>query len=319
MDELMSEVNQRTNLAFSNEMEMLTFFLSDGQLYGLNVFKIIEILETPKAMTIMPEAGPGIIGTIDFRGHPVTVIDLSMALGLEPVDVTLGVSYILVCEYSTSTQGFLIARPDRLINKSWTEVIAPQGTIFEGSYLTAITYHQGVPIQILDVEMILANIIGIDDRVSESVVSQGKKIVQKQHHVLAADDSRAARTLLASALDQLGIKHTIVENAQRAYDLLEKSVQDGRGRSIYNLVISDIEMPIMDGFTFTRKVKQNPKLSHIYLVLHSSLSNKSNSDKAKQMGANDFIPKFQPDKIMSVILEQLDKAENYAQVGSEKA
>lgn len=311
MDELMSEVNQRANLAFSNEMEMLTFFLTDGQVYGLNVFKIIEILETPKTITIMPESGPGIIGTIDFRGHPTTVIDLSEALGMTPVDVSQGVSYILVCEYSTSIQGFLIARPDRLINKSWTEIIAPKGSVFEGSYLTAITYHQNVPIQILDVEMILADIIGIDDRVSDQLVARGKQIVQKQHHVLAADDSRAARTLLASALDQMGIKHTIVEDAEQAYHLLEQSVLEGDGRSFYNLVISDIEMPVMDGFTFTRKVKQNPKLSHIYLVLHSSLSNKSNSDKAKQMGANDFIPKFQPDKIMSVILEQLDKADRF--------
>ncbi|MBF0148104.1 MAG: chemotaxis protein CheV [Magnetococcales bacterium] len=316
MDDLMSEVNQRTNLAFSNEMEMLTFFLTDGQLYGLNVFKIIEILETPKEITVMPESGAGVIGTIDFRGHAITVIDLSVALGLPPVDLTQGVSYILVCEYSTSTQGFLIARPDRLINKSWTEIIAPTGTIFEGSYLTAITYHQNVPIQILDVEMILANIIGIDDHVSDDLVAKSKQIVQKQHHILAADDSRAARTLLASALNQMGIQHTIVENAERAYELLEQSVQEGSGHCPYNLVISDIEMPIMDGFTFTRKVKENPKMSHIYLVLHSSLSNKSNSDKAKKMGANDFIPKFQPDKIMSVILEQLEKAEQHAQAAS---
>ncbi|MBF0109676.1 MAG: chemotaxis protein CheV [Magnetococcales bacterium] len=316
MDDLMSEVNQRTNLAFSNEMEMLTFFLTDGQLYGLNVFKIIEILETPKNITVMPDSGPGVIGTIDFRGHPITVIDLSIALGLPPTDLSQGVSYILVCEYSVSTQGFLISRPDRLINKSWTDIIAPQGTIFEGSFLTAITYHQGVPIQILDVEMILANIIGIDDHVSAAVVAQGKTIVHKEHHILAADDSRAARTLLASALDQLGIKHTIVENAERAYELLEQSVRDGHGHCPYNLVISDIEMPIMDGFTFTRKVKQNPKLAHIYLVLHSSLSNKSNSDKARKMGANDFIPKFQPDKIMSVILEQLANAENHGQPAS---
>ncbi len=311
MDDLMAEVNQRTNLAFSNEMEMLTFYLSDGQLYGLNVFKIIEILETPKEITVMPEAAMGIVGTIDFRGHPISVIDLSLALGLDRVDINKGVSYILICEYSTSTQGFLIARPDRLINKSWAEVVAPKGTIFEGSYLTAITYHQDVPIQILDVEMILVDIIGIDDHVSDALVTQSKKVVQKEHHILAADDSRAARAMLASALDQMGIHHTIVENAEKAYDLLEQSVKNGH--CPYNLVISDIEMPVMDGFTFTRKVKQNPKLAHIYLVLHSSLSNKSNSDKAKKMGANDFIPKFQPDKIMSVILEQLAKAENHTQ------
>lgn len=317
MDDLMSEVNQRANLAFSNEMEMLTFFLTDEQLYGLNVFKIIEILETPKTITAMPESGLGVIGTIDFRGHPITVIDLAMVLGLTPMDLTQGVSYILVCEYSTTTQGFLISRPDRLINKSWNEVIAPHGSVFEGSYLTAITYYRDIPIQILDVEMILVDIIGVDAHVSKDLVSEGKQIVQSHHHILAADDSRAARILLASALDQLGVKHTIVEDAQHAYELLEQSVVEGNGQCAYSMVISDIEMPIMDGFTFTRKVRSNPKLAHIYLVLHSSLSNKSNSEKAKQMGANDFIPKFQPDKITKVILDQLNKAVTLGSSNSE--
>ncbi|MBF0124575.1 MAG: chemotaxis protein CheV [Magnetococcales bacterium] len=303
----MDDIDRRTNLAFSNEMEMLTFFLTDGQLYGLNVFKIIEILECPKTVTRMPHAHAAVVGAIDFRGHAVPLIDLSYALGMEATDRSVGVSYVLICEYSTTTQGLLISRPNMLIHKSWDDVNRPEGSLYDTTYLTAITYHDDQPVQILDVEKILSEIIGIDDTVATDLVEKGQHLVMKEHHILAVDDSKAARSMIHSALEQLGIQHTLFDNAASALEALEASVADGQ-TCPYTIVFSDIEMPIMDGFTFTRKVKANPKLAGIYLALHSSLSNKSNEHKAKQMGADGFIPKFQPNLIVGTILEQLEKA-----------
>ncbi|MBF0135054.1 MAG: chemotaxis protein [Magnetococcus sp. DMHC-1] len=311
MSDLMSEVNQRTNLAFSNEMEMLTFFLTDGQLYGLNVFKIIEILECPKQVTRIPQSHPAIKGTIDFRGSAISLIDLSHALGLEPLDFGNVISYVMVCEYSTSVQGFLISQPNHLVHKSWDDIISPEGEVYDDSFLTAITYEGDKPIQILDVEKILSEIIGIEDKVSDDLLEKANQVVRKDHQILAVDDSRAARQLISSALDQIGIRHTLAENAEKALKILEKTIENG-GVCPYTLILSDIEMPIMDGFTFTRKVKSNPHLSKIHLALHSSLSNQSNAYKAKQMGADDFIPKFQPDRIIQAILDQLAKVDQEA-------
>lgn len=307
-DNFMAEVDQRTNLAFSNEMEMLTFFLTDGQLYGLNVFKIIEILECPRSITKMPRSEKSIKGAIDFRGRAISLIDLSEAMGLPPVDRSAGVSYVLVCEYSTTTQGFLIAEPNMLLHKKWDDIISPEGGIYDHSYLTAITYHEGETIQILDVEKILVEIIGIEERVSDDLLERSRRVVKEEHRVLAVDDSKAARALIESALDQIGIRHTVVDNAEKAFEALVGSLE-GEGADPFTLILSDIEMPVMDGFTFTRKVRAHPELKEIYLALHSSLSNKSNEHKAAQMGANAFIPKFQPDKIVGAILEQLGKAE----------
>lgn len=148
-DELMAEVDQRTNLAMSNEMEMLTFYLTDKQLYGLNVFKIIEILETPKRVTKIPHAHATIKGEINFRGRSISMIDLAEYLGLQPVDYKNEVSYVLVCEYSTTTQGFLISQPNLLITKSWDDIIKPDGTVYNSSCLTAFVYHDGEAIQML--------------------------------------------------------------------------------------------------------------------------------------------------------------------------
>lgn len=314
MDNLMAEVEQRTRLAFSNEMEMLTFYLTDGQLYGLNVFKIIEILECPKSVTKVPQSHPAIKGSIDFRGHPISMIDLSEALELPPTDFRHTVSYVLVCEYSTTIQGFLVSQPNVLINKSWDDIIKPTGTVYDQSYLTAITYHNNQPIQVLDVEKILSEIVGIEVEVSDSLVAKAREVVSERHHILAVDDSKAARNMIAAALDQLNIRHTLMEDAHQALEMLEASVADGK-TCPFTIIFTDIEMPVMDGFTFTRKVKSHPGLAGVYLAIHSSLSNKSNEDKAQQMGADDFIPKFTPDRIVGAILEQLEKVEKRRQGG----
>lgn len=306
-DQLFAEVDKRTNLALSNELEMLTFYLSDQQLYGLNVFKIIEIVETPKEIARIPRSHPTIKGEINFRGKPINLIDLGEYLGMEPIDFQHKTSYVLICEYSTTTQGFLVAQPNVLITKNWEEIIKPSGILYEESCLTAITYHNGVPIQMLDVEKVLNEIVGIDVTISEELIEKSKSIVRQEHHILAIDDSKAACFLIKAVLSQMNIQHTVVDEAPKALELIEKSL-DAQGKSSFTLVFTDIEMPVMDGFTFTRKVKQNPKLSHIYVAINSSLSNKSNQEKAVQMGADDFVPKFTPDNIAKIVIEQIEKA-----------
>ncbi|MBF0582906.1 MAG: chemotaxis protein CheV [Magnetococcales bacterium] len=306
-DQLFAEVDKRANLAMSNEVEMLTFYLMDQQLYGLNVFKIIEILETPKGISRIPRSHPTIKGEIDFRGHPINLIDLGEYLGMEPVDYKHAVSYVLVCEYSTTIQGFLVARPNVLVTKNWDEIIKPVGAVYESSCLTAITYHEGRPIQMLDVEKVLNDIVGIDIKISKELIEKGQQVVRKEHHILAVDDSKAACHLIQAVLNQMGIRHTVVDEAPKALELLEQSINK-EGKSSYTMVFTDIEMPIMDGFTFTRMVKNNPRLANIYVAINSSLSNRSNEDKAHQIGADDFIPKFTPDNMAKIVIEQVEKA-----------
>ncbi|MBF0614526.1 MAG: chemotaxis protein CheV [Magnetococcales bacterium] len=306
-DQLFAEIDKRTQLALSNEMEMLTFYLTDRQLYGLNVFKIIEIVETPKEIAKIPLSHPTIKGEINFRGHPINLIDLSEYLGLDPIDFRKKLSYTLICEYSGTTQGFLVAQPNILITKGWEEIIKPSGNIYESSCLTAITYHEGVPIQLLDVEKVLNDIVGIDIQISQELVEKGRQVVRKSHHILAVDDSKAACLLIKAVLNQMGIEHTVVDEAPKALQLLEASLTPD-GTSRYTMVFTDIEMPVMDGFTFTRKVKSDPRFKSLYVAINSSLSNKSNQDKARQMGADDFIPKFTPNNMAKIVIEQMEKA-----------
>ncbi|ABK44313.1 response regulator receiver modulated CheW protein [Magnetococcus marinus MC-1] len=302
---LMDEVDQRTNLAFTNQMEMLTFYLSDHQQYGINVFKIIEVIETPKQVTQVAKLHPAIVGSINFRDTMVTVLDLSAAMGLDAVAFRQEVSYIIICEYSNTVQGFLISQPNRLLQKSWKEIKRPGYGVLDQGFLTAITYDEEEhAIQILDIERILGEVLGISLEVSQEIVKQGTGIDFSQALVLIVDDSRAALKMLGNTLDKLKIPFVEQSCAEDALNYLHKNL-DAEGRTPVNMIISDIEMPGMDGFTLTRTVKAHPELQSIPLILHSSMSNKANRDKAIKVGADDFVAKFKPDEIARAIMEHL--------------
>lgn len=305
MDAVLDEVDKRSRLALSNQMEMLIFYLNDEQLYGINVFKIIEILECPPTVTKIPLSNPSVKGTIDFRGKAVVVIDLGDVLGMTPLDFRNSLCYVIICEYNNAINGFMIKRPDTLLTRGWDEIKSPSGMLTQSAYLTAIAYaDNGETIQILDIEKILAEILGLSTELSAEVAAQGRDSGSAGMNVLVVDDSATARMSVESVLRQLGVTCTVMDSAVSALQLLEDIYKKGDGKK-FDFVISDIEMPGMDGFTFTRMIRQSPETAGLYVILHSSLSNPSNKDKAEQVGANEFVAKFQPDILAGKVLERI--------------
>lgn len=300
-DNIFAEVDQRTNLALSNQMEMLVFFLNDHQRYGINVFKIVEVIECPNTIIKMPHAHPTVQGTIDFRGKAIVTIDLADFLGLEPQDFKNKLSYIIVSEYNNNVQGFIVETPDTLITRSWEEIKSPTGMMANSGFLVAIAYtDDGEMIQVLDIESILGDIIGIPEVVSEDILEERKAIDKSDIHILVIDDSKTARELNQSVIRQLGFESTSFDSAAEAWQVLTKNPDL---KEKYTLIICDIEMPVMDGFTFTRNMREHSKLNDIFIILHSSMSNPSNQNKAEQVGANAFIGKFKPDDLAKNLLD----------------
>lgn len=305
MENILDEVDRRSKLALSNQMEMLIFYLNDEQIYGINVFKIIEILECPSTMTKIPHAHPSIKGTIDFRGKAVVVIDLGDFLGMTPLDYKNNICYIIVCEYNNVLNSFLIKQPDNLITRGWEQIKNPSGMLTQAAYLTAIAYtDDGETIQLLDIEKILAEILGLSTDISEYLKKESGRPEVSLHNILIVDDSKTARESLKSVLDQIGIHHTEADSAVSAFQLLENIYKKDGGEK-FSIIISDIEMPGMDGFTFVRKIRETPQMAGLYVILHSSLSNPSNQEKATLVGADDFIAKFQPDILAEKILAKI--------------
>lgn len=285
----LDEALQRSNLSQSNQMEMLTFRLTDNQLYGINVFKIIEIIECPHRIDRIPNSHPAVKGVLDFRGSALAVIDLSEAVGITSKDFHKELAYIIVCEYNRSLTAFIVHVPDTLLTRSWSDIHKPEG--INATSLVAIAYaDSGEAIMLLDIESILANVIGIErDLLSVAMTEVEGKWSGK--HVLVVDDSRTAILLLQSVLDRMGFTNTAVMSADKALEYLEKE------HSLVDLVISDIEMPGMDGFTFCRCLREHDNYKHLKIILHSSMSNPSNLLKAEQAGADKFVAKFDPDSL----------------------
>ncbi|MGN7610961.1 chemotaxis protein [Magnetococcales bacterium HHB-1] len=300
---VMDSVEQRTNLAFSNQMEMLTFFLLDNQLYSINVFKILSIIRNPGKFTRMPGSHPSIIGSITFQGKVVPVIDLSVRLELIDPNHQEMLNDIIICEYNNAVQGFLVKQRQALLTRSWKEIYDPRaGGLQEFGYLTAIAYdNTDVGIQILNVEDILNDMFDIDNTISEQITADSAQVTQ-QGLVMAVDDSKTARLMIQSILEQLNVKYIMEQNAVAALDTLRSMAKTGE-LSQLRLILSDIEMPDMDGFTFTRTVKKDPQLANIPLILHSSMSNTATQIKSEEVGSDDFLSKFNPDTLAETVLK----------------
>ncbi len=302
MSGILDSVNQRTQLVGQNRLELLTFRLMGRQRYGINVFKVKEVLQCP-TLTSMPNLHPLIKGVAHIRGHTVSVIDLSLAIGGRPT-TDVEKAFVVIAEFNRSIQAFLVTSVERIINMHWEAILPPPEGAGKANYLTAVTNIDNELVEILDVEKILMEISPIDETMDSSIgesiaeVESSKEIVKR---ILIADDSTVARKQVERAILNLGFEVIAVKDGKEAYDkLIDMAAED----SIYNqisLVISDIEMPEMDGYTLTAEVRRNPDLKNLYVVLHSSLSGVFNQAMVERVGANAFIAKFNPDELGNAV------------------
>lgn len=303
MSSSLDEALKRTSLSRSNQMEMLTFRLTDGQLYGINVFKIIEILESPQRFDRMPHSHHAVKGAVDFRGKPIVAIDLSEALGMEPVPYNERLAYLIICEYSKQLNAFIIDSPDSLLTRGWDQIHKPEG--IHARSLVAIGYSDtNETILLLDIEGILADVIGHHEDLREDLAGTGSSMPETS--ILLVDDSRTALLMMEQTLDKLGFKHTSQSSATQALSLLQTREQ--QGIPPFDLIISDIEMPGMDGFSFTRALRSLPSYNASKVILHSSMSNPTNRLKAEEAGANDFVAKFDPNTLSEHIFRILGQS-----------
>jgi two-component system chemotaxis response regulator CheV len=302
-EELLDEALRRTNLSSSNQMEMLTFRLRDNQLYGINVFKIIEIVECPEHLTSIPYSHPAAKGVVSFRGDAVTVIDLAEAIDIENTADCQNNGYLVICEYSRQLNAFLISQPEFLLTRGWDEIVKPDG--FNAKSLVAIAYTDTEEmVLLLDIEEILADVISLESFMDQGVTEEAKLgCVGKK--VLLLDDSNSAMLMLTNLMDEMGIESRSYDNAPSGLSFLREAVGE-HGVPPVDLIISDIEMPEMDGFTFARTVRSMTEFSRVPIILHSSMSNPTNQLKAQEAGADHFIAKFNPTALSTLVMEVLE-------------
>ncbi|AWL11322.1 Chemotaxis protein [Saliniradius amylolyticus] len=301
---VLDSVNQRTQLVGQNRLELLLFNLGGRQRFGINVFKVREVLQCPP-LTAMPKLNAYVRGVAHIRGQTVSVIDLGMATGLPPVQ-DLQKAFVIICEYNRSVQGFLVGSVERIININWNDILPPPEGAGRASYLTAVTEFENELVEILDVEKILNEITPLNADVSESVTEGLDTTSVKDKIIFVADDSSVARNQVVRALTSLGLEIEVAKNGKQALDrLLELAEDTGDVTDKVGVIVSDIEMPEMDGYTLTAEIKNNPKLNQLHVILHTSLSGVFNQAMVKKVGADDFIAKFHPDELANSVKKWL--------------
>lgn len=301
---LLEAVDARTRLAGSNCMEILLFSLGTAETFGINVFKVREVSQTP-FITKAPNMPAGVEGLISLRGSVIPVISLARALSLPGVSERGG--SMMVTEYSKRTLGFLVHEVDRIIRVDWDKVHAPENA-GGPSLITAITqFPEGKLVSILDVETILANTFG-----EASIGEIAALDAQREVKVFFVDDSAVARKKITEVLDKLGVRHKHAVNGLEAWTRLQDTAShlQSAGRSAreeVDLILVDAEMPEMDGYVLTRNIKNDPRFEGIPVVMHSSLSSEANRAMGKSVGVDAYVAKFDAEVLAQTLRPYLTK------------
>lgn len=302
---VMDSVNELTEIVGQNRMELLLFRLSGlRQRYGINVFKVREVLPCPH-LTIMPKLQKFVVGVAHIRGKTISVIDLAYAIGGHPTQ-DIEKSFMVIAEYNRSTHAFLVSGVERILNMNWDKIMPPPKGAGHSNYMTAVTEIDNELVEILDVEKILNEISPLRSDLSEEETKVAASIGEmikgtKFKKVLVADDSKVALGQVVNTIQTMGLEVVQCHDGKEALTYLREKSAKGNVTDDISLVISDVEMPEMDGYTLCATIRQDPLLKQLYVILHTSLSGVFNLGMISKVGANDFIPKFNPDELARAV------------------
>ena len=284
------------------------FRLDGPQLYGINVFKVREVLQCPK-LTLMPKSNPVVCGVASIRGATIPIMDLAMATGSGGLQDQSN-PFVIITEYNTKTQGFLVRSVERIVNMNWEEIHPPPKGTGHDHYLTAVTRVDNQLVEIIDVEKVLAEVAPAPEAISAGVVDDETQHKALSLRVLTVDDSSVARKQVSRCLQTVGVEVVALNDGRQALDYLRKLVDEGKKpEEEFLMMISDIEMPEMDGYTLTAEIRNDPRMQKLHIILHTSLSGVFNQAMVKKVGADDFLAKFRPDDLASRVVDRIKAAD----------
>ncbi len=311
----MQEVDERTNLTGTNKFELLLFRLGQApgtdrhELFGINVFKVREIMVMPP-ITAMVNASTHVLGVANIRGQIIPVIDLPAVVGCTP---TKGLTILMVTEFARTTQAFAVEEVDEIVRLEWKQVLSAEGQ--GGGLVTSIARLDGDAentrlAQVLDVEQILRDVMPADKEAGGKNIVAGQVTLPPGTVVLAADDSHVAREMIEQGLKAMGVPYIMTKTGKEAWEQLQAIAQQAsaEGKTAADkvaLMLTDLEMPEMDGFTLTRNIKNDQRFRTIPVIIHSSLTGTANEGHVKSVGADAYIAKFVANELAATIREVL--------------
>ena len=313
MSDLFKDINARTKLAGTNKLEILMFTLGMDkrsgrrETYGINVFKVREVMRIPP-ITQAPDMPAWVEGMVSLRGALVPIISLAKYTNMVTDTVP---TIMIVTEYNGHTQGFLVEAVDTILRLDWSSMKVPPEMMNTqlGGLVVAVTELQDKKlVMMIDVEKILADTS--NSETNEILISNVKASGLVNKTVFFVDDSPVARKQIARTLESMEVKYISAINGKKAWEELKRLADSADAgkipvSSLIQVILTDVEMPEMDGYMLTRKIKEDGRFSNIPVLMHSSLSSTSNQQLGKAVGVDEYVPKFEPQKLSQTLIRLL--------------
>lgn len=277
------------------------------QLFAIGTLKVREIV-TYKPMTQIPYSHHHVIGTVTIRNLTVPVIDMAAAIGFRPIQPSeYQKCYLIVTDCLRTVVAFMVRTIEKIIECDWRHIESSPSTAGHDVFVTGITRYQDKIVQLLDVELLLSKIYPQYESSKVPMLTDIERERLKPLHILLVDDSSIARKQLSDALDSINIPYQICKNGSDAIDLMRDMAQQHRA---IDILVSDIEMPGLDGYELAFEVQNDSQLNHAYCILHTSLSSEICVDRAHQVGAHEALEKFNATELIEAMLRGAKKLES---------
>ncbi|RUM94347.1 MAG: chemotaxis protein CheV [Thiothrix sp.] len=311
MNDLMQSVEERSKLAGSNHLEALMFSLGHDSslnkdlLFGINVFKVKEVMVVPK-ITPLPNMQNCLSGVVNVRGKSIPVINVPKYCDVtsdEPPKI------LIITEYNRRIQGLLAHEVESIERIAWADIKPPPltGSADEQDLITGLyQVESGRSLMLLDVEKVLSDVLGSNGGL---VKMEGvERDCLKGVRAFFCDDSAVARGQLQQMLDYMGIVYASEINGVDAWEHLQKLADQAEEsgtpvQKILDCVITDIEMPGMDGYVLTKNIKSDPRFEGVPVIMHSSLSSKNNQSLGENVGVDAYVPKLHQTELAATLTE----------------
>jgi two-component system chemotaxis response regulator CheV len=284
----------------TNELEIVEFCIDDGtrqNFFGVNVAKVREILRRPE-LTSAVSTPPAVAGMMSLRNKIIPVLDLANVLGRCP---DKDADRIIVLEFNHVTVGVLVNSVTRIYRLSWERVERPN-KVCDSAYVTALVKMDNRIILILDFERIIAELseesamLAVDSQSVEECKGAGRR-------VLVADDSSFIRKSIVNSLVNVGYAVEEAVDGEEAWHIIEKKL--AADNFDIDILITDIEMPKMDGLHLTSRIRKDGRLAGLPIFLFSSLASDDNIRKWQSLGATGILTKPDLPRLVQVIDEEL--------------